>query len=152
GGYFELEEAFGSVDRDPVSLQDERDGPADRRLRRHVPHNQTVGAAGESAVGDETDAVAETGTDDRRRWGEHLPHPRAADGPLVPNHDHITRPDEAREDRVEAGLFGIEDASRPVDPRLLHSRDLGDAALLGQVAPENRQVALRIERVRPGTD
>ena len=51
-------------------------GPAVDRLRRDVADAQAGGAAGEPAVGDQQDVLAEAGALDRAGDREHLAHPR----------------------------------------------------------------------------
>ena len=64
-------------------------GPAVRRLRRDVPGHQPVGRAGEAAVGEQRDRVAEALADQRRGDGEHLAHAGAAARALVADHDDV---------------------------------------------------------------
>src|SRR5438046_907130 len=64
-------------------------------LGRHVAHHEAVRPAGEAPVRDQADLVAQPRADDRRRRGEHLPHPGAALRALVANHQHVARADAA---------------------------------------------------------
>ena len=63
--------------------------------------DEAVGAAGEAAVRDKPDRIAEAGTDNRRGRREHLAHPGAALGPFVANHYDIAFFDLAGENRLE---------------------------------------------------
>ena len=64
-------------------------GPPLRRLGRDVADHQAAGRAGEAAVGDHRDALAEALADDRRRHLEHLAHAGAAGRALVADHDDV---------------------------------------------------------------
>ena len=58
------------------------------------------GRPGEPPVGEQQRAVAEPGALDRRGDGEHLPHPRPAGRPLVPDDDRVAGRDPPAGDRV----------------------------------------------------
>ena len=55
------------VERDDVAVAHGGDRAAGGGFRRDVAGHQPVRGAGEAAVGDERDRVAEAGADDRRR-------------------------------------------------------------------------------------
>ena len=55
------------VDDDRVALLDDRDRAAERGLGRDVADHQAVGPAGEPAVGQQRDRVAEALADERAR-------------------------------------------------------------------------------------
>ena len=63
------------------------------RLGGDVADHQAAGRAGEAAVGDQRDALAEALADDRRRHLEHLPHAGAAGRALVADDDDVARVD-----------------------------------------------------------
>ena len=67
-------------------------GPPRDRLGRDVPGHQAVGRAGEAAVGEQRDLLAEALADERGGDVEHLPHPGAARWALVADHDDVARP------------------------------------------------------------
>ena len=73
---------------------------AARRLRGDVADHQPARRAGEAAVGDERDRLAEPGADDRRGDAQHLAHPRAAGRALVAHDEHVARLRQARAHRV----------------------------------------------------
>ena len=68
-------------------------GPPCDRLGRDVAGHEAARGAGEAAVGEQRDGVAEPLPHDRRGDGEHLAHARAAGGALVADHDDVARVD-----------------------------------------------------------
>ena len=90
--------------------------------------------------------------DDRRGHLEHLPHPGAAGRALVADHDHVAGVDPAGLDDGEAVLLALEDAGRAGLAHALGAGDLDDGALGGEVAVQDREPALRLDRVGDGTD
>ena len=82
-------------------------GPPTCGLGRDVADDQAVGAAGEAAVGDQADRVAQTRADDRRGRRQHLAHAGAALRPFVADHQHVAGLDPAGEDRLERVLLAI---------------------------------------------
>lgn len=64
------------------------DGPAFLSLGRDVADAEAVGAAGESAVGEQRAILPQAGTHDGARGRQHLRHPGPALGALVPDHYH----------------------------------------------------------------
>ena len=65
------------VDDDLVAFLDDRDRAAERRLGRDVADHQAVGPAGEAAVGQQRDRIAEALADERAGDQQHLLHARA---------------------------------------------------------------------------
>ena len=63
----EVERPRVDVDRDRVAVAHDGERAAARRLGRDVADHQPARRAGEAPVGDERDALAEPGADDRRR-------------------------------------------------------------------------------------
>ena len=118
-----------------------------------MAHDQPVGPAGEAAVGDQRDRVAQPRADDGGRGRQHLAHARARRGALRSG-SRSRRPARICRARIASRqrLLGLEDPRRSGDPRLLHAGDLRDRSLRGQVAAEHREVSLGVERTRPGPD
>ena len=77
------------VDRDHVAVAHRRERAAAERLGRDVADHQPARRAGEAAVGDERDRLAEPDADDRRRHAQHLAHPRPAGRALVADDQHV---------------------------------------------------------------
>ena len=50
---------FTRIDRDPIAVAQQPDGPAHGRLRGNMSDDEAVAAAGEAPVGDERDLVAQ---------------------------------------------------------------------------------------------
>jgi hypothetical protein len=151
-GHVDIEPACAGVDGDGVSLLNQRNGTAHGGLRGHMTDHHAVGAPGETPVGDQPHAVAQTRTDDGRGGGQHLAHPRPALRALVADHQHVAGMDVPAEDGLQARLLGIEHARRTGDLRVAHAADLGHRPFRGQVAPEHGQVAAPVHRFVPGAD
>ena len=95
-GQVDVEAARGDVDRDRVAVLDRGDRAAVGGLGRDVGDHEAVGGAGEAAVGDERDVVAEPLPHERAGDREHLAHPGAAGGALVADDDDVAGHDPAR--------------------------------------------------------
>ena len=71
---------------------------------------------------------------------------------LVADDDDVAGVDLLGHDRVHHRGLGVEHARRAGDRRVLEAGDLGDAAFGREVALEDREMALRVHRVRPRPD
>ena len=60
--------------------------------------------------------------------------------------------DAAREDRLETVFLAIEHTRRPGHPRRLDAGDLRDTSLGREVAPEDGEMPVRVERALPRAD
>src|SRR4029434_794366 len=87
-----------------------------------------------------------------RRRREHFLHAGAALGTFVADDDDVSRFDFLAHAGFHTVIFRIESARRPGDSRRLESSDLGDAAFGSEIAFEDREVPVRIERSFPGAD
>ena len=103
--------------------------------------HEPVRRAGEAAVGDQRDRVAEPLADERRGHVEHLAHAGAAGRALVADHDDVAGLDRARLDGGEAVLLGVEDARRAAVEQPLVAGELDDAALGRELAAQDRKPA-----------
>jgi hypothetical protein len=111
-----------------------------------VADHQAVGAAGEPAVGEQRDVLAQPLADERRGDGQHLLHARAADRTLVADHDDVALVDLLVLDRVVAGVsLSRRRAPGPCGSGVVAGQ-LDDAAVRGEGAVEDRQAAGRLER------
>ena len=72
-----------------VAIGDGGDRAAVRGFGRDVADHKAVRGAGEAAVGEQSDGIAETSADQRGGDGEHFAHAGAALGSFVANHDDI---------------------------------------------------------------
>ena len=79
------------IDDQAIAFLDQCNGPADRGLGRDVPDDESVTAAGESAIRDQCHRLAETLAHDRACRAQHLAHARPADRPLVAHHQNVAR-------------------------------------------------------------
>ena len=120
-----------------------------RRPPARCAHAEALRRAGEPAVGDQRDVLAEPGAGDRGGHGEHLRHPRRTLRAFVADHDHVARGDPAGRHRGERVLLGVERASavpsntRPSAPAIFTT------APSGRGCPEDRGPAAGVDRRRP---
>ena len=98
----DVERAVGDVEGDPVAVAEERDRAAVDGLGGDVADAQARRTAGEAAVGDQQDVLAEAGALDRAGDREHLAHARAALRALVADHHDVAGGDRAGLERVHA--------------------------------------------------
>ncbi len=148
----DVEAAGHDVERHGVAVLHERDRPAGRGLGRDVPDHEAVRRAREAAVRHERDGLAEALAHERRRHGEHLGHARRALRALVADHDDVAGLDPARLDGRERRDLAVEDARRTRVAHPLVSRELHDRALGRERAAQDREPAVRLERLRDGAD
>src|SRR5215210_1977834 len=151
-GEIDVEPARVDVDGDRVAVPDGGDRAAAGRLRGDVARHQTMGRAGEAAVGEQGHLVADALADQRGRDLKHLAHTGAAGGALVADHDHVAGLDALLLDDREALLLRSEDPRRAAVPASLLARDLHHATLRGEVAAEDHQTAGGLERIRERPD
>ena len=110
--------------------------------------DETVAAAGEASIRDEGHVLAQAPAHDRARRCQHFAHARAADWPLVADDDHVPRLDPPVEDGPERGLLGFEHDGFAREARSLLAGDLGHGAPRREVAVEDPQVAVGLDRIR----
>ena len=72
------------------------DRAADRGLGGDVAGHEAAGGAGEAAVGEQRDLLAQAEADERRGHRQHLAHPGAAARALVADHDDVAGLDRRR--------------------------------------------------------
>nr|ABZ08895.1 hypothetical protein ALOHA_HF4000APKG5H11ctg2g13 [uncultured marine microorganism HF4000_APKG5H11] len=101
----------------------------------------SVGRAGEPAVGDQGNIVAQSLSHDGGGDRQHLLHAGPALGSFVADDDDVPRLDIAPLDGLESGRFLVEDPSRALEYFLLMSGNLDHRAVWGDVAPEDGQPA-----------
>jgi hypothetical protein len=117
-----------------------------------VADHEAVGAAGETSVGDEGDSLAEALAHDSTGGSEHLAHTGSALGSFVADDDDVAVLDLAVEDAAKGGLFGFVDDGLAGEGVALLAGDLGDGAFRGEVAAQDAQVAVSLDRIGEGTD
>ena len=110
---------------------DDRDGTATSGFGRHVPDQDAVGYARETAVGDEGDILAETPPLELDGEHDHLGHAGFSDGSNVAHDDDIAVRDLAGADRVHGVTFAFE-----------HSGGAGEAAVVQGLATELEHTTL----------
>src|SRR5207245_2205211 len=140
------------VDDDHVTGLEGGDRPAVGRLGRDVADHEAVRGAGKAAVGHERDLVAEAGALDRTRDMQHLAHAGTALGSFPADDDDVVRLDLARLHRGEAVLLAVEDARRPAVHVLLLPGHLRHAAVGREVAAQDDEAALGLDRIAQRAD
>ena len=100
-----------------------------------VADDEAVGAAGEAAVGDEGDVVAEAGAHDGAGGGEHLGHAGAALGAFVADDDDVALLDlPSAPGRGACLLRSRSTLAGPREVQAFLAGDLGDGAVGREVA------------------
>ena len=113
------------------------------------PIAKSGGPAGEAPVRDERANFAQSlGLEIAGRI-EHLLHSRTALWPFVANQHHVAGNDLVAENRFDGRVLALEDARRAGkgQVRRIDAGRLHDAAVLGDIAEENRQAAVLAEGV-----
>src|SRR5690606_15771920 len=123
-----------------------------RCFRRNVADAEAARAAREATVGQQGNRFAEAGADQRAGHTQHLAHAGAAAWSFVADDDDIARDDPALSDGVHRLFLTLENAGRTAMTVAVGSGDLDDAALGRQIALEDVQTALRLERFGNGRD
>jgi len=142
GGDFQRQEAFFRVDGDGVAIFDKGDRPAHVGLGGDVANDKAVAAAGEPAVSNEGDVLAQALAHDGGGGGEHFAHAGTAAGSLVADDDDITFDNGAIEDGGHGEFLGVEDAGAAGELQTFLAGDFGHGPLDGQVAAQNDEVAV----------
>ena len=133
-------------------LRHQRERPAGKRLGRDVADDKAVRAAAEAPIGDERDVFPETASHDRARRRKHLAHARPAARPFIADDDDVALLHAAAEDRVERRLFTVEDDRLPREALAFLAADFGDGAVRREVAVQNHEVAVALDRRIEGPD
>ncbi len=107
---------------------------------------EAAGCARETAVSEQRHRVAEAGADDRRGHREHLAHPRTAGRSLVADDHHVARLDGLLLDRLEGLLLAVEHPRGAPMLRALGARQLEHAAFRREIAEQDDQAAVRLDR------
>ena len=153
GADLEVERPRVEVEGDEVALPHVADRPALGRLGADVADAGAARPAGEAAVGDEGDRLAEAHPHDGGGGGEHLLHSRAAARAFVAQDDDVPLLHEARGDPLHRGFLALEDDGRAAVPphRRGDARRLHDGALRGERPEEDGEAAAgRVGVRRPG--
>ena len=103
------ERVAGDVDVDHVARLQQGERPAGGGLGADVADAGAGRSAGESAVGNQSDAVVEPDALDGGGGGEHFLHSRPAARAFIANHDHVARLDPSADDSFVGLGFGVED-------------------------------------------
>ena len=137
--------AVGDVDADPITVADECERAADRRLRRYVADADAAGGAGEAAVGDERHLLPHLLATDDRRHAEHPAHPRTADRAFVAHDQHLAGLVGARLDGTDAVLLALEDSGRPLMDEDFEPGHLDQRSIGAEITFEHREAAIRCQ-------
>src|SRR5829696_1817897 len=109
-----------------------------------------MGSAGEAAVGEEADRIAQPLAYQGCCHAEHLAHAGAALGAFVPDHDDVSLFYTALRYRFHRLFFAFEDACGTLVREPGVAGDLEDAALRGQVALEDHEPTRLLQRALNG--
>ena len=134
-----------------VAVLDYRQCAADIGFRRDVADHETVGAAGETAVGDQRDVLAQAFAHDGGGGREHFAHAGAAFGAFVADDDDIAFDDVAVQNALQRLFFGIEHFGLAGETQAFLAGDFGDRAFGGQIAVQHDQMAVFLDRIDPAT-
>src|SRR5262249_14119646 len=129
---------------------DQGDPAADRRFRGNVTDHQAARRAGETTIRDQHHV--ETLPDNRCRDLKHLAHSGAANWPFVADDQHVAVVDLVVLDGMIGFLFAVKDARRATKLLRLDALELDDRAVGADVALEDVQAAVRVDRVAQRAD
>src|SRR5438034_11329413 len=103
--------------------------------------HEAVGRAGEAAIGEQGDRVAESGAVDGGGDSEHFAHAGTSARAFVTNDNHVPGNDLPAFDGCKGLLFAVKHARRT--PMMLNivTCNLHHAAIGGEVPPENDQAS-----------
>ncbi|TKW50631.1 hypothetical protein CTA1_5680 [Colletotrichum tanaceti] len=149
-----VDDALLGVDGDDVAVADEADGPALHGLGHDVADQEAVAAAGEAAVRQQRDVLAETGAHDGGGGLEHLGHAGAALGALVADDDDrlLALLDLVALERRDEGVLLVKDARLADEAQALLAGDLADGAAGRELAAQDLDVARGLDGVAEGAD
>src|SRR4028118_472704 len=111
--------------------------PGAAGARGGVTGQEPAGGAGEAAVREEGDRLAEALADEGRGNAEHLAHPGSSAGALVPDHDDVPGHDGALLHGRHGIFLRLEDAGRAAVMQACVAGDLDHASLRAAVALED---------------
>ena len=151
-GEFEVEGSVLGVDGNGVSVLDDGKGAAFAGFGGDVTDNEAVAAAGESAVGEKGDVVAEAFAHDGGGGGEHFSHAGSAFGSFVADDEDVAFLDFVVEDGLEGGFFGVKGFGSAAELEAFFAADFGDGAGFGEVAVEDDEVAVFFDGVLKAAD
>ncbi|CQR33060.1 hypothetical protein THICB1_30021 [Thiomonas arsenitoxydans] len=140
------------VDGDAVTFLHQGDGAAHHGFGGDVADDHAPGAAGEPAVGDKPNRLTQPRAHKCRRGREHLGHAGAALGPKVAQHHDVAGLDLAGQNGFERALLVVEHARGAGHAGFFQPGDLGHAAVFGQIALEDGQVAVGVHRLVDGAN
>src|ERR1700683_4842057 len=115
-----------------------------------MPDDEAVTAARESAVGDQRDLAAETLADDGARRTQHFAHTGPALRAFVADHDDVAGFYLAAEDPLQRVLLRVEDARPAGEAQSLFACNFCNGALRREIAVQNHQVTILLDRAAQG--
>ena len=131
---FDVEFAGRNVEDDDVAIGDRSDRAAVRGFGRNVADHEAVCGAGKTAVGEQSDGIAEASADESGGDGEHLAHAGAAFGSFVADHDYIAGLDLIFLDGGESSFFVVENARWTAKMLVIVAGNFYDAAFGSEIA------------------
>src|SRR5262245_27404715 len=150
GRELHIQLAFLDVDGNRVTVLQGRDRAPLGGLGGDVADHEAVGGSREAAVGHQGHGVPEARALDGAGDVEHLAHAGAALWAFPADDHDVVCLDLSRLDRLEGILLAVEDPRRsPMEVALL-AGDLGDAAVRGEIATEDDDSPLGLQRIVEG--
>src|SRR5690606_8431681 len=131
---------------------DDPDRAAASGFRGDMADIESVGATADASVGDGRDARDEPAPGDGAGRGEHFAHAGSADGALVADDDHVARDDVAAKDAFERVFLAFVNLGFALKVEALLAGDFSDGAGGGEIAAQDAEVGVGLDRVVPGTD
>src|SRR5579862_4658493 len=151
-GKLHVDGALLGVDGYLVAVPHDGQRAAAACFRGYMPDDEPVAAAREPPVGYQGHVLAEAFAHHRGSGGQHLAHPRPAVRPFMAYDDDVALGYGAVQDFRQRQFLRLEHARRSAEAQPFLARDLRDCAGGRQVAVEDDEVALRLDRLFPGPD
>src|SRR5947208_13744568 len=113
-----------------------------------MPHDEAVTAPGETPVRDEGHLRSEAVSRDGAGRAQHLAHAGSPTRALPSHHHHVPRAYPASEDRLRRALLALEHTRPSGEALTFLAGDLRHRALGRDVAVEDHEVTVLLQRVR----
>src|SRR5260370_14652589 len=136
----------GNVEHNHVALCDRGNRSTVGGLGRDVSSHESVGGAGKTAIGEQSDGIAETGAHQGGGYREHFTHARPAFRALITDDDYIARLDDVLFNGCKSGFFLVKHARRATKILQVMTGDFYNAAFRSEISLEDDESAGRLER------
>src|SRR5207248_3052066 len=131
----EVNRAGLCVNRDPISIMNQRDWAASHRFGSDMADHQSAGRSAETSIGNHRAVVSVTLPNERRGGRKHLAHSRPAARSLIADHHDIAFFNYGRLDRVKRIFLAVENPRWPAVLEFFHPGNLDHAAVWREVSP-----------------